>query len=181
MNAVGTDQQGALDLDRAALREEPGRHGVRILTVVDESMAGHEGFAAKTRRHRLQQQHVQTAAMHRVLGPVVAGVQAARLGVDLVAVATDQSPLPAAHADLRQHGVVQPQIEQLAHRIRLQIDAQAQRCELSNRLEDPTGHADLVQRQRRSESADATAGDQHRQALRLAQLQRSGPAHCALL
>ena len=54
------------------------------------------------------------------------------------------------------------QVEQLAHRIGLQVDAHAQRLELGHGFVDDAGHAHLVQGEGQGHAADAAAGDQHR-------------------
>jgi hypothetical protein len=95
-------------------------------------------------------------------GPAVAGQPAARLGVDVVAVAADQRPFARLQPDGVEHGFVETQVEQLAHGVGLQVDAHAQRLQFGHGFEHGARHADLVQRQRQRQAADAAAGDQDR-------------------
>ena len=97
--------------------------------------------------------------MHRVLRPLVAGEQPARLGVDVVAVEPDQRPFLGRQAHAVEVGLREAEIVELAHGVGLQIDADAERAHLADRFEDDAGHADLVQRQRCRQPADAAAGD----------------------
>ncbi len=117
---------------------------------------------AQAFEHRAVQQHLQLPAVHRVLRPAVAGEQAARLGVHLVAVAAHQRPFARLDADGVEHFSAQAQVIELAHGIGLQVDAHAQRLQLGHRFEHDAGHADLMQRERQRHAADAAAGDQHR-------------------
>ena len=98
--------------------------------------------------------------MHRVLRPVVAGEQPARLGIDVVAVEPDQRPFLGRQADAVEVGLRDAEVVELAHGVGLQVDADAERAHLAHRLEHDAGHADLVQRQRRRQPADAAAGDE---------------------
>ena len=99
--------------------------------------------------------------MHGILRPLVAGQQAARLGIDVVAVEPDQRPFLGGQTDAIEVGLRDAEVEELAHRIGLQVDADAQRAHVAHRLEDDAGHADLVQRQGRRQPADAAAGDEY--------------------
>ena len=99
--------------------------------------------------------------MHRILRPAVTGEQSARLGVDVVAVASDQRPFAGLDADAVEHLVVKAQVVQLANRIGLQVDAHPQRLQVGHRFIDNAGHADLVQREGEGHAPDAAAGDQH--------------------
>ena len=57
------------------------------------------GAGAETLDDGLVQEHLQAAAVHRVLRPLVAGAHAARLGVDLFAVQSDQHKFPGLQPD----------------------------------------------------------------------------------
>ena len=100
--------------------------------------------------------------MDRVLRPVVAGEQTARLGVDVVAVEPDQCPFRAWMPMRSSSSAVDAEVVELAHGVGLQIDADAERRASRDRLEDDARHADLVQRQGRRQSANPAAGDEHR-------------------
>ena len=58
-------------------------------------------------------------------------------------------------------GLADAEIVELAHRIGLQVDADAERPHLAHRLEDDAAHADLVEGERGCQPADAAAGDEH--------------------
>ena len=58
-------------------------------------------------------------------------------------------------------GLRDAEIVEFAHGIGLQIDADAERAHLAHRFEDDARHADLMQRQRRRQPADAAAGDEY--------------------
>ena len=82
------------------------------------------------------QEHVELAAMHGVLLPVVAGELAARLGIDVVAVQPDQRPFPGRQPDAVERRLADAEIVEFAHRIGLQVDADAERPHLAHLLED---------------------------------------------
>ena len=108
------------------------------------------------------EQHVETAAVHRVLRPTITGLRAARLGIDVVSVEPDQRPFLRRQANLVEIGRADAEIVKLAHRIRLQVDADAERAHLAHRLEDDGAHADLMERERGGQPADAATGDKYR-------------------
>ena len=53
------------------------------------------------------------------------------------------------------------EIVELADGIGLEVDADPERLRIPHGLEDDAGHADLVQRERGGEAADAAAGNEH--------------------
>jgi hypothetical protein len=59
------------------------------------------------------------------------------------------------------HAPAEAEREQLAHRVRLQVDAVAERRERGHRLVDTTGDADLVQAQRARQAGNAAADNDH--------------------
>ena len=103
------------------------------------------------------QQHLQLAAVRRVLRPVVAGLQAAGLAVHIVPVKPNQCPFPRLNADAIEHLGTKAQLVKFAHGIGLQIDAYAERLKIGGRLEYPTGHADLLQGEGDAQPADSGA------------------------
>src|SRR5688572_18967262 len=99
--------------------------------------------------------------MHRVLRPVVTGEQTARLRVHVLAVQPDERPLARRQPDRVQSVGADTELVELADGVRLQIDADAERLELRDGFEHAARHADLLQRQRDTESADAATGNEH--------------------
>ena len=57
---------------------------------------------------------------------------------------------------------LQAELGQLAHRVRQQVDADAEPPELRRALEHAARHADLVQAERERQPADAAADDDDR-------------------
>ena len=162
VDAVRPDQQRAARLrGRAVGMRDVRRDAAGIVAVAGDAAAEPDRLRSQPLHHLLVQQHVEAAAMHRILRPVVAGETPARLRIDVVAVEPDQRPFPRGQAHLIELALGDPEIVELAHRIGLHIDADAERAHLARRFEHHAGHADLVQRQGRRQSADAAAGDEH--------------------
>ena len=55
---------------------------------------------------------------------------------------------------------VDAEVVELANGVGLQVDADAERLRIGDRLEDDARHADLVEREREAHAADAASGDQ---------------------
>ncbi len=160
--AVCRHQQAALGfvLPPLAVFKQRG-HAIGAVPIAHHAFTQAYGAGTQPLLHRARQQHLQCTTVHRVLRPPVAGQQAARLGIDVVAVAAHQRPFARRQADGGQLRVVDAQVHQLAHGIRLQVDAHAEWLEFRHRLVDDARHADLVQRQGQRHAADAAAGNQH--------------------
>ena len=108
----------------------------------------------------LVQEHLELAAVHCVLRPSVAGEQAARLGVDVVAIAADQCPFAGLDADPVQHLAVDAEVMELANGVGLKVDADAEWLRIGDSLVHHARNADLVKREREGHAADAASGDQ---------------------
>src|SRR5262249_11015752 len=84
-----------------------------------------------------------------------------RLGPDQLASLGVVRKLFGAHA-----GAVEPvhqaELAQLARGMRQDVDADAERFDLADRLEHPARHADLVEAEREHQPANATPGDEYR-------------------
>jgi len=102
---------------------------------------------------------MEFAPVDGVLRPFVPGVQPARLGLYVVAGASDQRPLTRRYADRIQVRRGQPEVEELTYRIGLQVDAHAKRAQFARRLVDGAVHADLLQCQGKRQPADPAACD----------------------
>ena len=112
-------------------------------------------------QHRLggvEQDHLQLAAMDRELRPRQAGVAAARIGPDRLAVPVGVAQLAGLDAGRGQRRL-EPEAGQDAHRAGLDVDADAERLHLAHRLEDLDVEAGAMQAHGRDEAADSGAGD----------------------
>ena len=161
MQAVGRDEKASVDRQARALRGFDLRgHAVVVLGIADDPVAQADRAGPEAFERRAVEQHLQLPPVHRVLRPAVAREQAARLGVDVVAVAPHQRPLARLDADGVEHLLADAELVELAHRVGLQVDAHPQRLQGGHGLQDHTGHADLVQREGEGHAPDAAAGDQ---------------------
>ena len=105
------------------------------------------------------QHQLQFPTVHRVLGPRVAGLKTAGFVPDLFAVLGEEAVLLCGHTNLRQT-VTQAKIDQLTNRVGLNVDPDAQRTQLTRRLEHLDWHTELVTGQSESQSGDPATGDQ---------------------
>src|SRR5690606_38128043 len=71
------------------------------------------------------EQHVKAPAMNCILWPLVSGMQAARLGIDLMAIEPDKGRFPGWYADCVEHLGSDALVIQLSHRIGLDDEAHA--------------------------------------------------------
>ena len=101
VDAVGADQQRAARLGARAVGvlDERAHAAVGMIAVAGHAAAEPDRVRPDPLHRLVVQQHVELAAMHRILRPVVAGEQPARLGIDVVAVEPDQRPFPRRQAD----------------------------------------------------------------------------------
>jgi hypothetical protein len=164
MDAVTTDQQRAALLRGRAVGMFDARAdaAVGILGVAGHAAPEPHRLRSEPLLQLLVEQHVELPAVHRVLRPVVAGEQPARLRIDVVAVQPDQRPFLRRNANPVEVLRREAEVVELAHCIRLQVDADTERAHVAHRLEHDAGDPDLVQRQRRREPAEAAARDQYR-------------------
>ena len=101
------------------------------------------GVAAQPLQRGVEQHLVQVGAMDRELRPVVAGIAAARLLVDELAVAAVEGELARLDGRRRQR-VLQAKLAELAHAMRQEVDADAQRLDLGRCLEHAARDAGLM-------------------------------------
>src|SRR6185369_577436 len=134
---------------------------VAVLAIARDFASELHGIGSNALHDLLMQQHVEQAAMHRVLRPFVASQKATRLGINVVAIEADQRPFLGGEADAIEFRARDAEIVELAYGIGLQIDADAERTQVTHCLEDDTGNADLMQRQGRRQPANAAAGDDY--------------------
>ena len=140
---------------------DPRGHAVGGLLVAHDARAEFHGVTASPRHEGVVQQYVEEAAMDRVLRPVVAGVLSARFGIDVMAVEADQRPFFRRQADTIHLGRADAEIIEFAHGVRLEVDADAEWTHFAHGFVDDAGNPDLLQGQRRRQTADAAAGDDH--------------------
>ena len=117
---------------------------------------------AETLDDGLVEEHLQAAAVHRVLRPLVAGAHAARLGVHLFAVQSDQHQFPGLQPDGVELLWPDPELVELSHGVRLQVDADAERLEVPHGFQHETRHPDLMQGQCDTQSSNAAPGNEDR-------------------
>ena len=96
---------------------------------------------------------MKLAAMNRILVPAVAGVLAARLGINLLAVTPDQGPLSSGDADLVEVIFPDTQIVQFTNGVGLEVYADTERLDLGHTLKHHTIDADLVEGKCQRQSA----------------------------
>ena len=115
-----------------------------------------DGVSSQSLVDDLEQRLMQIGAMDREMRPGVPGVAPASLLEDKLAVLVVPDEflrLDAAAADAG----LDAQLREAAHRMRQQIDADAERLELARRLVDAAGDAFAVQVKRGDQAADAAA------------------------
>src|SRR6266851_4739724 len=160
MDAVTGDHHiGLLRLQRAAVRGDKTRGHARIVLLDgDAAMAGDEAVRTEPLLHGVEQDLVQVGAMDREVRPLVAGCPSPRLAVDQLAVAGEEGVVLRLAGDRRER-IFQAERAQLFHRMRTEIDADAERTDLRRRLEHANAlrAARGVTSQRQRQPADAAA------------------------
>src|SRR6185437_14981949 len=124
-----------------------------------DAVAEPHGVLAQALPRCIEQDLVEVGAMDRELRPVVAGVAAAQVADDRRAVAAvvgERARLDRVRGEL----VGEAELAELAHAVRQEVDADAERMDLGRGLEDATRDAGLVAAQRQRKPADAAADDQ---------------------
>src|SRR6185312_17414246 len=107
---------------------------------------------------RLQQHHLQVAAMNAELRPVVARVQSAWIVIDELAEAWVVGNLGGRDADPRQVRL-QAEFGQRLGGMGQEVDADAEALDLGGGLEDAAGDARRLQPQTQGKTADSGADD----------------------
>src|SRR5262245_2485591 len=162
MDAVACDQHVALVLrERRAVRRDEARGDAAVaLLDADATVSGDEAFRAQSLAHRVEQHLVEVAAMDGEMRPAMPGGEPPRLAVDELAVAGKEGIVLwlAGHGRER---VLQPELAELLHRVRAEIDPDAERKNLGSGLEypDTTGGLGGMGSQRQGQPADAAADD----------------------
>ena len=130
-----------------------------FFAITSHTAAELHGIGTDPLQNLLMEQHVQMAAMNRILRPVVSGEQPARFGIDVVAVEPNQRPFLGGEADPVEVMRGDAEIVEFAHGVGLQVDADAERAHFADRFEYDARHTDLMQREGCRQSADAATGD----------------------
>ena len=97
--SAATSRRPSTSRAPAVARLDERGDAVGVIAIAGDPVAEANRAGAESLERRPVQHHLQLAAVHRVLRPAVAREQAARLGIDVVAVAADQRPLPRLDAD----------------------------------------------------------------------------------
>src|SRR5262245_52780802 len=142
----------------AAAIEEVGGDTALILGERAEPAAGVDGVRAQPLDHGLMDDALQAAAVDRELRNVVAGIEAALLVPDLLAVAGEIEELVGADRDLIEP-VQQADGGQLADRMRQRVDADAELANGVGLLIEFAVNAARPQHERGGEAADTAADD----------------------
>src|ERR1700731_3506758 len=129
-----------------------------ILIDSDAMMVGAEPVMSGARTERLQQKHLQVAAMDRELRMLVARGAAQRLLIDQLTEAIEEGGVLRRDRGPRQIGF-EAERGQLPGGMRKQIDTDADRADFSRRLEYSTGNSRRVQRQPQRQPANAGPDD----------------------
>ena len=128
MQSVGSYQERTRELEPLTIgRAYAHRDALGMIAIAGDAHAREDGLRAEPLDGRLMQQHLQLAAMNRILGPGVACEEAARLRVDVVAVEPDQGPFFGRQPDHIERVLPEAEIIELAHGIGLEVDADAER------------------------------------------------------
>src|SRR5688572_19524778 len=165
MQTVRADQQRPLDAEARAitrLDQRPDAGAAGMLAIPRDLHARSNSASAETLDDRVVEEHLQAAAVYRVLRPLVAGAHAARLGVHLLAVQSDQHEFPGLQPDGVQLLRSDPELIELSHGVRLQVDADAKRLEMPHRFQHDAWDPDLMQGQGDTQSSDAAPGNEDR-------------------
>ena len=176
VDAVGPDQRvaaSAADGRTGRGIDEPRRHPVVVLLEVREAVSGPDGRRAQARPHGAGEDRQQAAAMDRELGPPVAGSQAARLALDQPAVPRVVGQRSRLDRRGRELGL-QTQRAQLAHRVRQEIDADAELPQRGRGLVDDGLDTCPMKAERRRQPPDAAADDENAHRLSRRGVERQG-------
>ena len=164
VQAVRADQQLGANLRLRSVRgANQHRDAIGLVAIACHAVPREHRAGTEALERRAVQQHLQSAAMHRVLRPAVSREEAARLGVHVLAVQPDERPLPGLQPDRVELVGTQPKLVELAHRVRLEVDPHAERLQIRDGFEHQTRHADLLQGKGDAESADSATGDEYGQ------------------
>jgi hypothetical protein len=133
-------------------------HTLFILVEAGAAVVRDHRIGAHALAHGRQQHALQVSPVDRELGPLVAGMAAGRLAVHELAMGVVERRLFRRYTHLR-HGVEEAEVIQLTHRVRQDVDADAERLDLGGRFENAARDAGCVQAEGRRKAADTGADD----------------------
>ena len=163
MNSVRTNQDIASrladGLSGRAVNETRGRTPVVLYEGV-EVQSGADFVFAQLFLRRFQEQHLQTATMHRVLRPAVAGIQSSRLTPDQLAEFVVVGKLGGWNGNRRQL-LVESKEGQFPNGVGEQIQSNAERANRRDRLENGYVKPSTVQVQGRRQTGWTSSNDKN--------------------
>src|SRR4029453_3676821 len=136
VQSVATDEHVAgprWERSAAAAVDEPGRDAPAVLLERDQVMAGKYVRSADPLLNRVEQDHLQVAAVDGVLRPGIAGGEPAGPRPARPAVPVVIAELRGLDRRRRQDAA-EAELDQLAHGVRLQIDADAEPPDVGDRF-----------------------------------------------
>src|SRR5579871_756303 len=183
MDAIGADQDIAahgLDVVPRSIEEMRG-DAAFVLRERAETVAGMDEFLAEALFDRVMDHALQPAAMDRELRHVVAGVDAADVAPDLLAVAVEVIKHVGADRDVVEL-LQQAELGEFTDRMRQRVDADAEFADGIGLFEQLAADAAGAQHQGRGQAADTAADDNrlHRLLLHTVRDKRYLPSHGAL-
>lgn len=128
--------------------------------VAGDPVPGADGVWSEAVEDGPIQQHLQLASVDGVLGPVVSGGTSSTLRPHDVAAPPGERPFVGFDADAVEV-VGEPQVEQLANGVGLQVDSDSEWGDPPVRFEDRGIDTDLMTCQRHRQPGNAASGDQH--------------------
>src|SRR5580704_1640859 len=160
MNAVGADQDIAahrLDVVAGAIEEVRG-HPALVLGEGPELATGVNGFLAEPLLDGLKDHVLQPAAVDRELRHVMAGVDAANVAPDLLAMAIEIIKHVGADGGVVEF-LQETEASQFADRMRQRVDADAELADGVGLFEQLAADAARPQHQGRGQATDTAADD----------------------
>src|SRR3954454_14250598 len=160
MDAVGTDQNvAARGMDvRAGAIEEVSGDAALVLREGAEAAAGVDGLPPEPLLDGAMDDTLKTAAVDRELRHVVAGVGAAGLAPDFLAVTVEVIELVGADRDIIKL-LEQTEARQLTHGMGQRVDADAKLADGVGLLENLASEAARAQHQSGGETTDTATDD----------------------
>ena len=145
----------------SAVRRDEACGNPRIaLLDADAAVTGDEALRPEPVAHRIQKNLMQVGAVDGKMRPLMPGREPPRLAVDELAVAGEEGIVLRLAGDRRKR-ILEPELAQLLHRMRSEIDPDPERADIGGGLEHPDagGRRRGVSGKRQRQTADAAADD----------------------